>query len=96
MVDLTRIQLSQLLYQETQPLHDIEKLTKLYNCKDELPNKDGEYLIYHTKYGYCTYGFTVKDQWGCDDLIVNKDGSKYNKVTHWGKLDFIKQEDSIA
>jgi hypothetical protein len=85
-----------MIYQELQPQGDIEKLPlKIYDCKDELPDADGEYLVFHSTYRWCTYGYTVKNRWGCDDEVTLKNGKKYNKVQRWAKLDFLQANSSV-
>lgn len=91
---MTRRELVELLYQRPQPTAEIkdrvlDKL-ELHFCKDKLPTESKDYLIYHTVYGWCLYGFTVKDHWGDDDLVIRKDGSRFNKVVEWASLDFLE------
>ena len=92
---MTRQELVELLYQEPQPLMLIKdkvlNLTEIESCTKKLPDKDGEYLIYHTTYGWCLYGFTVGDKWGTDDEVVRRDGTKMNKVSQWASLEFLEK-----
>lgn len=91
---MNRQELIKLLYQNPQPTKEITStvIDKMatFLCTKELPTEDGEYLVYHSTYGWCVYGFTVKDQWGFDNQATYKDGSTFNKVIEWGSLKFLE------
>lgn len=93
---MTRRQLVELLYQDPQPdsliKEQVLSKTEVISCKDKLPDIEGDYLIYHTTYGWCLYGYTAKHRWGTDDEIIRRDGSKLNKVVEWASLKFLEKE----
>ena len=101
---MTRQQLVNLLYGEKSPknLVDLTYELRQYLSQElvlglnfrqspaEDPTQDGEYLVHHMTYGWCLYGFTVKDRWGNDDTILNKKGEECCKVTLWTDLSFLE------
>jgi hypothetical protein len=104
---VTHRQLIEALYTEHAP-KTVEELCTLTGVKhifnktegqykNNYPETDGNYLVYHLVYGLCVYGFTVKDKWGDDDLHFDpRRGTWHHKVAMWTTLDFLEDYENTT
>jgi hypothetical protein len=92
---VTKSTLVNLLYRENQDTPELREYLKTLKFKErtEPPTKTGEYLIRHLVYGWCLYGFTVKDEWGADDHVIDKNGNEYHKVRTWAEPIYEEQDE---